>query len=175
MTQLIASPLFLPVILVGKVIEKTIYSLGRALAHLRMQRLYPGRRTICDYSTDIKHPDRVEMGMNVWIGPGATLGAMGGIVLEDRVRISQGAFIETGDLDLTQELPYPHTAKPIHIGAGVWIGANATVLGGVTIGRQAVVAAGSVVTKDVPADAIVAGVPARVIGQRRTGSDHPIQ
>ena len=52
---------------------------------------------------------------------------------------------------------------PIRIGKGVWIGANATVLAGVTIGDHAVVAAGAVVTKDVPARAIVGGVPARFI------------
>ena len=53
--------------------------------------------------------------------------------------------------------------KPIHIGKRVWLGANVTVLQGVTIGDNAIVAAGAVVTKDVPANAIVGGVPAKVI------------
>ena len=52
---------------------------------------------------------------------------------------------------------------PIHIGKNVWIGANATVLPGVTIGDNAVIAAAAVVTKDVPANVVVAGVPAKVI------------
>lgn len=52
---------------------------------------------------------------------------------------------------------------PIHIGRNVWIGANATVLPGVTIGDHAVIAAGAVVTKDVPANTVVGGVPAKVI------------
>ena len=51
----------------------------------------------------------------------------------------------------------------VHIGNTVWIGGNCTILPGVTIGDNAVVAAGSVVTKDVPANAVVAGNPARVI------------
>jgi acetyltransferase-like isoleucine patch superfamily enzyme len=55
------------------------------------------------------------------------------------------------------------TAKPIHIGKKVWLGANVTILQGVTIGENAIVAAGAVVTKDVPANAIVGGVPAKVI------------
>ncbi|WP_376715052.1 DapH/DapD/GlmU-related protein [Janibacter limosus] len=52
---------------------------------------------------------------------------------------------------------------PIVIGRKVWIGANATILKGVTIGDGAIVAAGAVVTKDVPADSIVVGAPARVV------------
>lgn len=54
---------------------------------------------------------------------------------------------------------------PVVIGNGVWIGANVTILGGVNIGDGAVVAAGAVVTKDVPAKTLVGGVPAKVIKQ----------
>ena len=56
---------------------------------------------------------------------------------------------------------------PIVLGRNVWVGAHATILKGVTIGDNAIVAAGAVVTKDVPADTIVGGVPARII--RRIG------
>lgn len=55
------------------------------------------------------------------------------------------------------------TCKPVHIGKNAWIGAGATILPGVTIGNNAVVGAASVVTKDVPADTIVAGNPAKFI------------
>lgn len=55
------------------------------------------------------------------------------------------------------------THAPIRIGRGVWMGAHVTVLPGVTIGDNAIIAAGAVVAKDVPADMIVGGVPARVI------------
>jgi acetyltransferase-like isoleucine patch superfamily enzyme len=59
-----------------------------------------------------------------------------------------------------------HTSEPINIGNDVWIGANSTILKGVNIGDGAVIAAGAVVTKDVGAYTIVAGVPARKIGER---------
>ena len=52
---------------------------------------------------------------------------------------------------------------PIHIGENVWLGANVTVLGGVTIGDNAVIAAGAVVTKNIPPNTVAAGVPARVV------------
>ena len=52
---------------------------------------------------------------------------------------------------------------PIHIGSDVWFGARVTVVPGITIGDGAIIGAGSVVTKDVPARTVVAGVPARVI------------
>ena len=55
------------------------------------------------------------------------------------------------------------SARPVHIGKNVWIGANATILPGVTIGDGAIVAAGAVVTKDVAANTIVGGVPAKFI------------
>ena len=62
---------------------------------------------------------------------------------------------------------------PIVIGDKVWIGANATVLPGVTIGKGAIVAAGAVVTRDVPPNTIVAGVPARVVREIRPGEHAP--
>ena len=59
-------------------------------------------------------------------------------------------------------------AKPVTIGNDVWIGANCTILPGVTIGNNVVVAAGAVVTKDVPDNCVVGGVPAKIIKEMET-------
>ena len=65
----------------------------------------------------------------------------------------------------------PLLGKPIVVGEGAWIGANATILPGVVIGRGAVVGAGAVVTKDVPSHVVVAGVPAKVLRKLETAQD----
>ena len=138
----------------------------RIVAYCRAERYFPGKRTLLDYSTTIKYPDRIEMGHDVWLGSDVSLGAYAGLTLGDQVRISHGVFIETAGLDLASPLPYNHKGRSISLARGVWVGANAIILDGVAIGEQAVVAAGAIVTRDVPANAIVAGVPAQVIGYR---------
>jgi putative colanic acid biosynthesis acetyltransferase WcaF len=118
---------------------------------------------VCHWSAELKHPENLVLGRQVVIGVNATLGAHSTITLGDHVRISKDVVIETAGLDFSGTPPYPHVSAPIVIGEGAWIGTRAIVLGGLTIGPRAIVAAGSVVTKDVPAGAVVAGVPARLV------------
>lgn len=87
------------------------------------------------------------------------------VTIGDHVMIGPNVDIYTVNHPLDKEgrRRYHATALPVTIGNDVWIGGKATILPGMTIGDNVVVAAGAVVTKDVPANTIVAGVPARVI------------
>lgn len=80
-------------------------------------------------------------------------------------RVGPSTVISTVDHPFSREGRRAHlaTATPVVIGNDVWIGAHVTVLPGVTIGDNVVVAAGAVVTKDVPSNSIVGGVPARIL------------
>ena len=106
-------------------------------------------------------------GRDCFVNFGCTFLALGGITIED------GAFIGPHCVLATEYHPEdPATrhsllTKPIVVGRNVWLGADVKVLAGVTIGENAIVAAGSVVTKDVPANMVVAGSPARIIREKK--------
>lgn len=119
---------------------------------------------VCAHDVDLKYPQNIHLGDRVIIGSNVSLGAHSPITLGDDVRISRDVIIETAGLDFSaSQPPYTHISKPVTIEKGVWIGARAIILGGVTIGENAVVAAGSVVSRSVPPGVIIAGVPARPI------------
>lgn len=105
----------------------------------------------------------ITIGNNVFINAGCKFQDQGGIVIGDGALIGHNVVLATLNHDLAPEKRQQLHPAPIRIGCGVWIGANATVTSGVTIGDYAVVAAGAVVNRDVPAYTVVGGVPARVI------------
>lgn len=102
----------------------------------------------------------ITFGKNVFLNTGCTFQDLGGITIGDASQIGQNVTLCTLNHGLAPEMRNTIYPKPIHIGKNVWIGANALVLPGVTIGDNAVIAAGAVVTKDVPADTVVGGNPA---------------
>jgi maltose O-acetyltransferase len=117
---------------------------------------------------EVRSPRKIAIGDNCVINRGVLLDGRGGLLsLGDNVDIAQEAVIWTLGHD-------PHDDNrcdkggPVTIGDYAWIGHRSIIMPGVTIGRGAVIAAGAVVTRDVPTMAIVAGVPAKVIGQRRS-------
>ncbi len=105
----------------------------------------------------------ITIGNNVFINAGCKFQDQGGIVIGDGALIGHNVVLATLNHDLAPEKRQQLHPALIRIGCGVWIGANATVTSGVTIGDYAVVAAGAVVNRDVPAYTVVGGVPARVI------------
>jgi acetyltransferase-like isoleucine patch superfamily enzyme len=116
----------------------------------------------------------VRIGHNVGIGMGATLSALGGNVLEigDDVLIGPHAYFGGASYRFDRlDVPIGRQGQDlkggIRIGPGAWIGLRAVVMDGVTIGRDAIVAAGAVVTRDVADHAIVGGVPAKVLRSRK--------
>jgi acetyltransferase-like isoleucine patch superfamily enzyme len=112
----------------------------------------------------------IRVGRNVFVNQNCTFYDLGGLDIADDVMIGPNvSLLTTGHpVDPAQRRAFV-IAKPIAIKRNVWIAAGATIIGGVTIGENAVVAAGSVVTRNVPPNTLVGGNPARVI--RSIGDD----
>jgi acetyltransferase-like isoleucine patch superfamily enzyme len=132
------------------------------LSELTGQQLDPSVRVLPPFHTDSGR--NLRFGRNVFVNHGCTAMDLGGIAIGDDVMIGPNVqLISSGHpLDPATRRAQITTA-PIDISRGAWIAAGATVLQGVTIGDDAVVAAGAVVTNDVPERTLVAGVPARII------------
>jgi putative colanic acid biosynthesis acetyltransferase WcaF len=124
-----------------------------------------GRGLVIKARVWIKYPWRLVVGDHCWIGQGAWIDNLADVRLGSHVCVSQQVYVCTGSHDYRQRT-FDLITRPVDVGDGAWLGARALVLGGVTVGANAVVAAGSLVTKDVPVAAIVAGQPARTIAQR---------
>ncbi len=103
------------------------------------------------------------LGRRIFINAGCTLQDQGGVVIGDDCLIGHNVVMATLNHDLDPGKRADMHPAPIVLGRNVWVGANATILPGVTIGDNAVIAAAAVVTKDVPDDAVVVGSPARVV------------
>ena len=105
----------------------------------------------------------IQIGKGVFINHGCSFLDMGGITIEDDVLIGPKVNLITENHPLEPTDRRTLICKPIVIKRNAWIGAAATILPGVTIGENAVVAAGAVVSKDVPANTVVGGIPAKHI------------
>lgn len=109
----------------------------------------------------------LELGEGVFVNMGCRFQDTGGISIGEGTLIGHGSTLTTLNHAVDPDRRADMVPAPVVIGRKVWLGAGVTVVPGVTIGDGAIVGAGAVVTKDVPADAVVAGVPARLI--RPTG------
>ncbi len=106
----------------------------------------------------------IRVGRNVFVNHNCTLNDIGGITIGDEVFIGPRVSLVTSGHPVDPAFRRGRiVAAPITIERGVWLCVGATVLHGVTVGADSVVAAGAVVTRDVPAGVVVGGVPARVL------------
>lgn len=105
----------------------------------------------------------ITLGKRIFINSGCKFQDQGGVLVGDDCLIGHNTVLATLNHDLAPSRRADMHPAPIVIGRNVWIGSNVTVLPGVTIGDNAVVAAASVVTKDVPENSVVVGAPARVV------------
>jgi acetyltransferase-like isoleucine patch superfamily enzyme len=111
----------------------------------------------------INYGKHTKIGKNVFINFDCTFLDLGGITIEDGVLIAPKVSLLSEGHPISPDKRHSLVPKPIHIKKNAWIGANATILQGVTIGENSVVAAGSVVSKDIPDNVIVGGAPAKII------------
>ena len=112
----------------------------------------------------------IDAGKDVFINSGCHFQDQGGIIIEDGSFIGHNVVLATINHDLDPTNNRKNRYAPITIESHVWIGSNATILPGVTIGEWAAVAAGAVVIKDVLPYTVVGGVPARVLKTVRNDS-----
>jgi len=139
----------------------------------------------CTIGTDSKIGAFVEIQKNAFIGERCKISShtfiCEGVTIEDEVFIGHGVMFTnelfpracTSEGGLKTEADW--SVVPTRIRCGASIGSNATIICGITVGRFALVGAGAVVTRDVPDYAIVAGVPAKVVGDVREREDLPTQ
>ena len=111
----------------------------------------------------INYGKHTKIGKNVFINFDCVFLDLGGITIEDNVLIAPKVSLVTEEHPTSIVDRHSLIPKPIRIKKNAWIGANATILGGVTIGENSIVAAGAVVSKNVPDNSIVGGVPAKFI------------
>jgi acetyltransferase-like isoleucine patch superfamily enzyme len=152
--------------------------IDRILMHLYRYQFASCGNNVCFYPTlSWFYYKTISIGNNVYIGPGAMfLASDSSIIIGDKVLFGPNVSIVGGnhsthivgklmaDYRLTDKLPSDD--RPVVIEQDVWIGAGAYILNGVTVRRGAIIAAGAVVTADVPSYAIAGGVPAKLIRYR---------
>ena len=116
----------------------------------------------------------IRTGTNVFLGPYVTIYGHGGVEIGDQTLVSMHSTILSSNHAVPEKgkeiRAQPDILLPTKIGRDCWIGANAVILGGVTIGDGCVVGAGAVVTKDLPTYSVAVGVPAKIVRSREKES-----
>ena len=118
----------------------------------------------------VKYPWLLTVGNHCWIGEDCWIDNLARVEMGEHVCLSQGVYLCTGNHDWT-DVAFRLIVGPIRLANGCWVGARATVAPGVAIEEHAIAAAGSVVTKDIPAWSVFAGNPARFVRLRNITHD----
>jgi len=156
--------------------EKTPYSLAVDLSipfrRLLARQLFArcGERFICESNVSFNYGHQISVGDDVFFNRSVFIDAKGGVEIGDSVCLTEDVRIFTHGH--SESLHHERSYAPIVIKSYSKIYSGATILPGVTIGEEAIVAAGALVTKDVPAHAVVAGSPAKIVRQRRDAGRH---
>lgn len=129
-----------------------------------------GRGVVIKPHVQIKFPWQLAIGDYVWVGEGSWIDNLAEVRLGNHVCISQGVYFCTGSHDHRRR-SFDLITRPIVVEDGAWVAARSTLLGGVTVGCNALVAAASMVHRDVPAGMMVGGNPAQPIGPRQPPAD----
>jgi maltose O-acetyltransferase len=148
----------------GGIARKIRYLLCRNLFH------YCGKNVNVEYRSSFNSGRNISIGDNSGLGYGVRIG--GKVTIGKDVMMGHDCIIWTlnhkfdrTDIPMTEQGFYPE--EPVVIGDDVWLGARVIILAGVKVGNHAIIAAGAVVSKDVPEWAIVGGVPAKIIKMRK--------
>lgn len=139
----------------------TLEELQDLFQELTGKPLENGVRIMPPFYTDFGK--NIFFGKNVFINVGCTIQDQGGVEIGDGSLIGHHVIIATLNHDMNPDNRHDLHPKPVKIGKKVWVGAGSMIMPGVTIGDGAVIGGGSVVTKDVPANTVYAGNPARFI------------
>lgn len=124
-----------------------------------------GKSTFFLRGVKLKFARNITIGSHCVINSGVHLDGRGGLIIGDNVDIASDAMLITAGHDINSN-SHRYTVAPVVVHNRSWIATRAMILPGVTLGEGSVVAAGAVVTRDVPAFTVVGGVPAREIGKR---------
>jgi len=138
---------------------------ARRFLYRHLFRVRLGRSSIVHWQTRFYEPHGISIGDECNIGDGAFLDGRRGLTIGNRVATGSQIMIYTLQHDMDSPA-FDSVGGPVNIGDYVYIGPRAIILPNVTVGKGAVIAAGAVVTKDVPPFAVVGGVPAKVLRER---------
>jgi len=122
-----------------------------------------GKHVFLQPNVSFRYPQNIRLGSHIAIGENTILRGQGGITIEDFALIADNVTIVTSTHEIDTLHMVDSSRQSVTIKANVWIGAGAIILPGVTIGENTVIAAGAVVTKDVPENSVAAGIPAKVM------------